>query len=61
LAVSTHTNVTVTVTVIECDIVPLLAVIVAVWVPGSVGSDVDTVSVDVAVPFGVRVMLPGLN
>ena len=40
---------------------PLLAVIVAVWVPGSVGSDVDTVSVDVPVPFGVRVMLPRLN
>jgi len=46
---------------IECDIVPLLAVIVTVWVPSSVSSDVDTVSVDVPVPFGVRVMLPGLN
>ena len=59
--VSTHTNVIVTVTMIECDIVPLLAVIVTVWVPSSVSSDVDTVSVDVPVPFGVRVMLPGLN
>jgi len=61
LVVSTHTNVIVTVTMIECDIVPLLAVIVTVWVRGSVSSDVDTVSVDVPVPFGVRVMLPGLN
>ena len=61
MAVSTHTNVIVTDTVIECDIVPLLAVIVTVWVPGSVRSDVDTVSVDVPLPFGVRVMLPGLN
>ncbi len=61
MVVSTHTNVIVTVTMIECDIVPLLAVIVTVWVPSSVSSDVDTVSVDVPVPFGVRVMLPGLN
>ncbi len=59
MVVSTHTNVIVTVTMIECDIVPLLAVIVTVWVPSSVSSDVDTVSVDVPVPFGVRVMLPG--
>ena len=50
--VSTHTNVIVTVTVIECDILPLLAVIVTVWVPGSVRSDVDTVSLDV--PCSVR-------
>jgi len=39
LVVSTHTNVIVTVTVIECNIVPLLAMIVTVWVPGSVRSD----------------------
>ena len=45
MVVSTHTNVIATVTVIERDIVPLLAAIVTVWVPGSVRSDVDMVSV----------------
>ena len=58
---SCHSKLTVTATVAECDIVPLLPVTVIVYVPGVVRSDADTVMVEVPVPFAVRTTLAGLK
>ena len=56
-----HSKVTMTVIVAECDIVPLVAVTVIVWVPGVVRSDDETVMVDEPVPFAARSTLAGLK
>jgi len=52
---------TTTVKLTECVIEPIVAVTVTVYVPGVVNSDVETVSVDMAVPSAANVTLPGLT
>ncbi len=55
-----YRSLTTTVTLTECVIEPIVAVTVTVYVPGVVNSDVETVSVDVAVPSADNVTLLGL-
>src|SRR5206468_13111202 len=57
----TYRSLTTTVKLTECVIEPTVAVTVTVYVPGVVNSDVETVSVDVAVPSADNVTLLGLT
>ena len=52
---------TTTVKLTECVTEPIVAVIVTVYVPGVVKSDVETVRVEGAVPSAANVTLPGLT
>src|SRR5437867_3176606 len=56
-----HRSLTTTVKFTECVIEPIVAVTVTVYVAGVVSSEVETVSVDVAVPLAVSVTLLGLT